>query len=141
MCLGGVCDVSVFWLEHSAVLGDHIVLGALLPPFQWLDDVELFAKQWNAAQEVQLEVGEPAVEVCRRTISRTLSRTGLMTYRPVEAPPLTPFRCRARLEWARQHAQWTQEQWGMVVFSDETAIQITARRSLFVRRGRGAPIR
>lgn len=92
------------------------------------------------ARELQVQVGGHAMEVDRRTVCRTLSRSGLSVYRPVASPCLTPHRCQVRFQWARQHANWTRQQWDAVVFSDETSVQITSARSQFVRRRRGSRI-
>lgn len=93
------------------------------------------------ARQIQAEVGGASANVSVNTIKRTLLRQGLVTYRPVKAPILNRQRMAARSAWANQHGNMTVEQWSQVVFSDETAIDITTERRTFVRRGRGAAIR
>ncbi|GBO34819.1 hypothetical protein AVEN_205817-1 [Araneus ventricosus] len=41
--------------------------------------------------------------------------------------PLSPAHVRARLHWAREHRSWTPEQWGHVLFTDESRFNITER--------------
>lgn len=41
---------------------------------------------------------------------------------------------RERLSWAKNHIEWTSEQWDQVVFSDESIIRVMDDRVLTVRR-------
>ena len=93
------------------------------------------------ARQIQAEVGGPALETHRLTIQRSLIRSGLAAYRPVAAPAVTGPRMATRLNWARQHINWTVDNWRSVVFSDETSIEVSSVSSHFVRRRRGAPLR
>ncbi|KAK3523811.1 hypothetical protein QTP70_010172 [Hemibagrus guttatus] len=49
----------------------------------------------------------------------TLSQS-LRCHRPVRVPMLTPVHHRKRQQWAREHQNWTTEQWKKVVWSDES---------------------
>ncbi|KAK3519768.1 hypothetical protein QTP70_003892 [Hemibagrus guttatus] len=40
--------------------------------------------------------------------------------RPVRVSMLTPVHCRKRQQWAREHQNWTTEQWKKVAWSDES---------------------
>ena len=93
------------------------------------------------ARQVQDSVGGEAANVDVSTIRRSLRRSGLVAYRPVPSPNLTAPRMRRRLQWAREHINWTAAQWKRIVFSDETTIEIGTVRPLFVRRERGERIR
>ena len=86
-------------------------------------------------------MGGATGNVSVNTIKRSLTRQGLVTYRPVKDPILNHRRMAACLAWANQYGDWTAEQWNQVVFSDETAINITTERRTLVRRGRGAATR
>jgi len=63
------------------------------------------------------------VRASRFTVARVLCRAGI---RPVakkkKKPKLTPAHIRARLEWARKHRDWTEDDWRRVIWSDETKI-------------------
>lgn len=45
-----------------------------------------------------------------------------MARRPATGPKLTAANRQARLQFARAHVNWTQEQWRAVLFSDETRV-------------------
>ncbi|GFV66763.1 transposable element Tcb1 transposase [Trichonephila clavipes] len=62
---------------------------------------------------------------CRRHI-------GLSARRPVRCVPLTATQCRLRLNWSREHALWTPQQWSCVMFSNESrfSLQSDSRRTL-----------
>ena len=60
------------------------------------------------------------VSVSERTVRRRLEERGLRARRPASGPQLLPRHRRARLEFAREHLNWTIAQWGNVLFSDES---------------------
>ncbi|KAF4088070.1 hypothetical protein AMELA_G00078690 [Ameiurus melas] len=53
-------------------------------------------------------------KVSERTVHRSLLRMGLRRRRSDKVPMLTPVPRRKRLQWAREHQNWTMEQWKMV---------------------------
>ncbi|GBM14264.1 hypothetical protein AVEN_167341-1 [Araneus ventricosus] len=59
-----------------------------------------------------------------QTVSRRLHEGGLFARRPVVCVPLFPAHVRAWLHWAREHRSWTPEQWGHVLFTDESRFNI-----------------
>ncbi|GBM53582.1 hypothetical protein AVEN_105474-1 [Araneus ventricosus] len=67
-----------------------------------------------------------------QTVSRRLHEGGLFARRPVVCVPLSPALVRARLHWVREHGSWAPEQWGHVLFTDESRfkIQNDLRRAL-----------
>ncbi|GFW08511.1 transposable element Tcb1 transposase [Trichonephila clavipes] len=76
--------------------------------------------------------------VTRQTVYRRLGHIGLYPRRPVRCVPLTATHCRLRLNWSREHAVWTPQQWSCVMFSDESrlSLQSDSRRTL-IRRAPG----
>lgn len=60
------------------------------------------------------------VSVSERTIRRRLQERGLQARRPATGPQLLPRHRRQRLQFAREHVNWTIAQWGNVLFSDES---------------------
>ncbi|GBN97884.1 hypothetical protein AVEN_199784-1 [Araneus ventricosus] len=68
----------------------------------------------------------------RKTVSRRLHKGGLFTRRSVVCVPLSPAHVRARLHWTHEHRSWTPEQWGHVLFTDESRfnIQNDSRRTM-----------
>lgn len=62
--------------------------------------------------------------VSTQTVRRTLKRAGLQPAKPRRKPKLTPAQRRARLEWAREHADKPADFWAHVIFSDETTFHL-----------------
>ena len=55
-------------------------------------------------------------------VRRRLHESNLTSKTPAIGSKLTPAHHQARLRFAREHLNWTLEQWGSVLFSDETRI-------------------
>ncbi|GBM74943.1 hypothetical protein AVEN_173358-1 [Araneus ventricosus] len=70
-----------------------------------------------------------------QTVSRRLHKVRLFTRRPVVCVPLSPAHVRARLHWTHEHRSCTPEQWGHVLFTDESLfnIQNDSRRAMIWR--------
>ncbi|GFW59564.1 transposable element Tcb1 transposase [Trichonephila clavipes] len=60
---------------------------------------------------------------------------GLYTRRPVVCVPLTRQHRTARLQWCREHHNWTEQDWACVLFSDESRFSLSSdcRRQLIWR--------
>ena len=57
--------------------------------------------------------------VSQSQVHHTLLRMGLRSRRSVRVPMITPVHCQKQLQWAREHQNWTLEQWKKVAWSDE----------------------
>ncbi|GFY11844.1 hypothetical protein TNCV_4973441 [Trichonephila clavipes] len=57
---------------------------------------------------------------------------GLYARRPVVCVPLTRQHRTARLQWCREHHNWTEQDWSCVLFSDESRFSLSSdcRRQL-----------
>ncbi|GFU10397.1 transposable element Tcb1 transposase [Trichonephila clavipes] len=62
-------------------------------------------------------------QISRKTVARRLTGRGLYARRPVVYVPLTRQHRTARLQWCREHHNWTEQDWACVLFSDEKNIQ------------------
>jgi len=62
--------------------------------------------------------------ISERTLQRRRSEAGLGSYIAVEKPGLSAENVGKRLEWAKQHKDWTIEDWKRVIWSDESSIWI-----------------
>ncbi|GFV77701.1 transposable element Tcb1 transposase [Trichonephila clavipes] len=73
--------------------------------------------------------------VSRQTVYRRLGHIGLYARRPVRRVPLTATHCHLRLNWSREPALWTPQQWSCVMFFDESrfSLQSDSRRTLIWR--------
>ncbi|GFX53159.1 transposable element Tcb2 transposase [Trichonephila clavipes] len=71
----------------------------------------------------------------RKTLARRLRGGGLYARRPVVCVPLTRQHRTARLQWCREHHNWTEQDWACVLFSDESRFSLSSdcRRQLIWR--------
>ncbi|GFX01552.1 transposable element Tcb2 transposase [Trichonephila clavipes] len=74
-------------------------------------------------------------QISRKTVARRLRGGGLYARRPVVCVPLTRQHRTARLQWCREHHNWTEQDWACVLFSDESRISLSSdcRRQLIWR--------
>ncbi|GFX93057.1 transposable element Tcb2 transposase [Trichonephila clavipes] len=74
-------------------------------------------------------------QISRKTVVRRLRGGGLYARRPVVCVPLTSQHCTARLQWCREHHNWTEQDWACVLFSDESRFNLSSdcRRQLIWR--------
>ncbi|GFU39138.1 general transcription factor II-I repeat domain-containing protein 2 [Trichonephila clavipes] len=66
---------------------------------------------------------------------QTFEGGGLYARRPVVCVPLTRQHRTARLQWCREHHNWTEQDWACVLFSDESRFSLSSdcRRQLLWR--------
>ncbi|GFX33157.1 transposable element Tc1 transposase [Trichonephila clavipes] len=69
-------------------------------------------------------------QISRKTVARLLRGGG-----PVVCVPLTRQHRTARLQWCREHHNWTEQDWACVLFSDESRFSLSSdcRRQLIWR--------
>lgn len=63
-----------------------------------------------------------AVNISDKTVRRRLKEAGLRSHRPAKKPQLLRHHRRERLRFAREHSNWTVEQWSNVLFTDESKV-------------------
>ncbi|GFU11730.1 transposable element Tcb2 transposase [Trichonephila clavipes] len=63
-------------------------------------------------------------QISRKTVARRLRGGGLYARRPVVCVPLTRQHRTARLQWCREHHNWTEQDWACVPFSDESRFSL-----------------
>ncbi|GFX76466.1 transposable element Tcb1 transposase [Trichonephila clavipes] len=75
-------------------------------------------------------------QISRKTVAGRLRGGGLHTRRPVVCVPLTRQHRTARLQWCREHHNWTEQYWACVLFSDESRFSLSSdcRRQLIWRK-------
>ncbi|GFW28753.1 transposable element Tcb2 transposase [Trichonephila clavipes] len=69
------------------------------------------------AQQLSTATGATSVAF---TVARRLHKLGLFTRRPECSLPLKVDHRRHRLQWCREHKNWTTDQWSRVLFTDES---------------------
>ncbi|GFT80553.1 transposable element Tcb2 transposase [Trichonephila clavipes] len=62
----------------------------------------------------------------RFTVARRLHGSGLLARRPVRCVPLTPAHRRRRSLWCREHRNWRDNEWGRVLFTDESRFSLSS---------------
>ena len=63
------------------------------------------------------------LDISEQTIRRRLQENGIAKHKAVNRPLLTRKHIAARLKWAREHSDWSLEQWQSVIWSDETMVR------------------
>ncbi len=79
------------------------------------------ASSLQLSKEVESQTG---VTISRDTIWRTLQRNGMHGCCPRKKPLLKPRHKKARLEFARAHADKDEDYWDSILWSDETKINV-----------------
>ncbi|GFY25788.1 transposable element Tcb2 transposase [Trichonephila clavipes] len=64
--------------------------------------------------------------ISRFTVARRLHGGGLFARRPVRCVPLTPAHRRRRSLWCREHRNWRDNEWGGVLFTDESRFSLSS---------------
>ncbi|GFT70743.1 dna-mediated transposase [Trichonephila clavipes] len=60
------------------------------------------------------------------TVARRLHGGGLFARRPVQCVPLSPAHRRRRSLWCPEHRNWRDNEWGQVLFSDESRFSLSS---------------
>ncbi|GFW52227.1 transposable element Tcb2 transposase [Trichonephila clavipes] len=64
--------------------------------------------------------------ISRFTVARRLHGGGLFARRSVRCVPLTPAHRRRRSLWCREHRNWRDNEWGRVLFTDESRFSLSS---------------
>ncbi|GFW81903.1 transposable element Tc1 transposase [Trichonephila clavipes] len=64
--------------------------------------------------------------ISRFTVARRLHSGGLFARRPVRCVTLTPAHRRRRSLWCREHRIWRDNEWGRVLFTDESRFSLSS---------------
>ncbi|GFX97946.1 transposable element Tcb2 transposase [Trichonephila clavipes] len=64
--------------------------------------------------------------ISRFTMARRLHGGGLFARRPVRCVSLTPAHRRRRSLWCREHRNWRDNEWGRVLFTDESRFSLSS---------------
>ncbi|GFT98621.1 transposable element Tcb2 transposase [Trichonephila clavipes] len=71
-------------------------------------------------------VGATGRPISRFTVARRLHGGGLFARRPVRCVPLTPAHRIRRSLWYREHRNWRDNEWGRVLFTDESRFSLSS---------------
>ncbi|GFS53583.1 transposable element Tcb2 transposase [Trichonephila clavipes] len=103
--------------------------------------IRISAGYYKKEQAHHSSAGGKSVSCCLRkadlpkTVARRLRGGELYARRPVVRVPLTRQHRAARLQWCREHHNWTEQDWACVLFSDESRFSLSSdcRRQLIWR--------
>ncbi|GFW46757.1 transposable element Tcb1 transposase [Trichonephila clavipes] len=70
--------------------------------------------------------------ISRFTETRRLHGCGLFARRPVRCVPLTPAHRRRRSLWCREHRNWRDNEWGRILFTDESRFNLSHFKSVIM---------
>ena len=73
---------------------------------------------------LQQIINDIGLGISKTTVQRRLKELGINKHVAHMKPHLTPHHMAARLQWVLEHENWTVEQWGDVIWSDESSIQV-----------------
>ena len=95
--------------------------------------------RFKTAPQVRAEVKtQYGIHVSISTTQRRLREAGLHGRKARRKPRLTALHRKARLEFAKVHRDWTNEQWSKVIFSDESRFLLyRCDGRVYVRRMKG----
>jgi len=79
----------------------------------------------------------PEWNVGEYAIRFALRKRGFKRYIALAKPPLSEANQRKRLAWAEEHVNWSKDQWCQILWSDETWVNSTQHRKVWVTRQRG----
>ncbi|GFV33076.1 transposable element Tcb2 transposase [Trichonephila clavipes] len=74
-------------------------------------------KETDSSQQLSTATG---LQVSRFTVARRLLKGGLFACRPERCLPLKVDHRRHRIQWCREHKNWTNDQWSRVLLTDES---------------------
>ncbi|GFW72797.1 transposable element Tcb2 transposase [Trichonephila clavipes] len=92
-------------------------------------------RRTTAQQAANQFLAASGKQISRKTVAKRLRGGGLYARRPVVCVPLTRQHRTARLQWCREHHNWTEQDWACVLFSDESRFSLSSdcRRQLIWR--------
>ncbi|GFX60553.1 HTH_Tnp_Tc3_2 domain-containing protein [Trichonephila clavipes] len=110
----------------------HSVVSRLWKTFKTTGMCSRRNKRTTAQQVANQFLAVSGKQISRKTVARRLRGGGLYALRPVVCVPLTRQHRTARLQWCREHHNWTEQDWACVLFSDESRFSLSSdcRRQL-----------
>ncbi|GFV07767.1 hypothetical protein TNCV_3776141 [Trichonephila clavipes] len=89
----------------------------------------------SARWQISFLLPQGEKQISRKTVARRLRGGGLYARRPVVCPIDRDSYRTARLQWCREHHNWTEQDWACVLFSDESRFSLSSdcRRQLIWR--------
>ncbi|PSN55393.1 hypothetical protein C0J52_11061 [Blattella germanica] len=93
--------------------------------FRAIGIIENGGTQADAARVLNTGKGNVEnVTVTTQTVRNRLHERGLNAHRPLRCPAIRYGNRAPRVLWCRQHEDWTDNQWGQVLFTDESRFSL-----------------
>ncbi|GFX83601.1 transposable element Tcb2 transposase [Trichonephila clavipes] len=106
---------------------DAFTRGRIIGKLEEGRSVTSLKKQAQTAGEIARHTtqatGRP---ISRFKVARRLHGGGVFARRPVRCVPLTPVHRRRRSLWCREHRNWRDNEWGRVLFTDESRFSLSS---------------
>ncbi|GFT72466.1 retrovirus-related Pol polyprotein from transposon 17.6 [Trichonephila clavipes] len=121
--------------DNTIIHSNHKMKGSKM----W--KIRISAGYYKKEQAHHSSAGGKSVSCCLRKADlpknccQTFEGRGLYARRPVVCIPLTRQHRTTRLQWCREHHNWTEQDWAWVLFSDESRFSLSSdcRRQLIWR--------
>ncbi|GFV55525.1 transposable element Tcb2 transposase [Trichonephila clavipes] len=131
------CTVRAQVPPSEEETGHQIYLRQLIPPIircrteklhQLLGNkLDLQRNRRQTAGEIARHTAQATGRpISRFTVARRLHGGGLFARRPARCVPLTPAHRRKRSLWCREHRNWRDNEWGRVLFTDESRFSLSS---------------
>ncbi|GFT10247.1 transposable element Tcb2 transposase [Trichonephila clavipes] len=92
-----------------------------------VDDRYIVLQARRNRRQTAGEIARHTTHATGRPISRfTVHGGGLFARRPVRCVPLTPAHRRRHSLWCREHRNWRDNEWGLVLFTDESRFSLSS---------------
>ncbi|GFV75711.1 transposable element Tcb2 transposase [Trichonephila clavipes] len=102
----------------------HSVVSRLWKSFE---TTGMCSRRRTTAQQVANQfLAASGKQISQKTVVRRLRGGKLYARRPVVCVPLTRQHRTARLQWCREHHNWTEQDWACVLFSDESRFSLSS---------------
>ncbi|GFS74479.1 transposable element Tcb2 transposase [Trichonephila clavipes] len=111
---------------------DAFTRGRIIGKLEESRNVTSVAAEFGIAHSITHDTGDWTTDISRFTVARRLHGGGLFAQRPVRCVPLTPAHRRRRSLWFREHRNWRDNEWGRVLFTDESRIIFGSRTYLHI---------
>ena len=102
-----------------------------------VDEIEVYLRTSKQTRRLPYTELGRIFEVHADTIKRALRKRGYARRVALRMPPITERVRLQRLHWAREHLDWTEDQWMNVLWTDESWVQPGHHRKIYVTRKAG----
>ncbi|GFW41420.1 transposable element Tc1 transposase [Trichonephila clavipes] len=104
----------------------HSIVSRLWKQFQTTGTAIRGNRRQTAREIARHKTQATGRPISRFTVARRLHGGGLFARRPVRCVPLTPAHRRRRSLWCWEHQNWRDNEWGRVLFTDESRLSLSS---------------